>query len=1047
MMKKTISILLTLCMIVALMPAAMAAKKATFTDVPEDMWCFDYVEYVADEGYFKGTTETTFEPNGPMTRQQFVVVLSRMVNVKVNNDQSPFSDVPAGSYSAGAIAWASKNGITQGYEDGTFRPTEPITRQQMCAFMNRFMTYYANNYGVRYTSKNAKITFEDEKDIAAYASSAVDYCVKYGLIYGYEDGTFRPTANATRAHVAAIIQRLDKITRKSSGGGGGSYVPITYYTITFDGATVNGQSSATVQANTPYACLTPDAKAGYTFLNWSDGTNTYNVGDTFVVTGDVTLTANWDEDIVPDDVLKTAFKDTVDYVNDNLYSRYENAQGIVEIDSIVVDPVSYNFDGDTREIYVNASAELMDDTLQSLVKRAVDYAVALVKSTEPAADELTADYETVKATVQDVVEALGLTWTGKDIEALAREIYDQGVDAAYDIWDLFQADGDYIFETADVIVAGETVFSITAETKSTSLGAKASAKALAVAVAKELYADLKTETAPDNTVELTTSVTMSFNGVPEKAEGYPTEYTMIATMTFTSDVVSYYYADNTHHFVLTISQEWQDTYDAALAAIAEEALAVAEATLAEKMDGMLDGYLSGSAMNSMIEQLVKFGIYADADAANAAIAAVAESAADAWIAENLGTAETPDGVTYYLPYDFFWLQNGQIEISGNEYILTIDGADTGRKLFNNAVLVETIEAWADDMIANADIQSIMDDAMSDMLDPDTKAQYQELVISEATTQLSSGTAAYLVNYLTNGTVNGTGRNLFKDMFLYDDVAALAAAPAASAIAGFDNALSYDCVQGSAEHLVKSVMVEVVADKVDDVFADVMASMNDPLITDLINSSAEVQVYVKDLAMVEMGFETSYAPSTEETDAALADIETYLNDYIEDKINTTLNPADLTAMIDEQIVSLVSGYSQYLQYLPYLQSLNTFDELAAGQLSTVAAALGSNELQALIAKADISDENMAKALNALAKAIEKLPADASVTINGKLTVSEAALAGIKAAAEAHDLALVCDLAADMLNELGDLSLDSIDGIPVVLTYGQRSVTCALHVVIE
>ena len=1042
-MKKTISILLTLCMIVALMPAAMAAKKATFKDVPENMWCFDSVEYVADKGYFKGTTDTTFEPNGPMTRQQFVVVLSRLAKVTVNNNQSPFSDVPAGSYSAGAIAWAAKNGITEGYGDGSFHPTEPITRQQMAAFMNRFMVYYAKNNSVRFVVQGKKINFKDAADIAAYAKDAVPYCVKFGMIQGYEDGTFRPNATATRAHVAAIIERLDRITSKNAGGG--SYFPsATYCTVTFQGATVNGQSSASVVVGSTYTVPTPDAKPGYTFVKWNDGTRDYAAGNTFTVNGNVTLTAVWEEQIVPNDLLKTAFINVVKYINDEVYSRYENAQGVVEIDSITLDPVTTNFSNDTREIYVNGSAELMDDTIQSLVRRAINYATALVESADPAAD-VEADYATIKATVIEVVEALGLQWTGADIEAMARQIYTQGADAAADIWDMFQANGGYIFETADVIVSGNTVFSINAASKSTSLGAKASAKALAVAIAKELYADLKTETTPDNVVELTSAVTMKFNNVPAVAQNYPTEYTMVATMTFTSDVFGYYYANDAHHFVLTISQDWQDAYDEALANVAAEALNLVEETLSEKLDELLGGFLGGASMDALVEKLVRFGMYDSVAEANAAIEAVAESAAAAWMEVNLSTAATPDGVNYYLPYDFFWTNNGQIEIVGDQYILSLNGVATGRGLFNNEVMIQPIEAWADQLIANADIQGIIDDTMSDVLDDETKAEYQDLVVSEAVAQLNGGSASSFVTYLTNGTLNGTGRNLFKDMFLFDDVAALSAAPAAAAIAGFDNALSYDCEPRTAEHMVKNVLLLIVTDKVDAVFADVMAGMTDPMVTDLINSSANVQSYVKYKAMIEMGFANTYRADLDAISAAAeTDIRAFLNDYVEDMINDEINPAEIADMVDAQIVSLLTPYTEYLQLLPYLQMANTFDELASVECTVLADALASNELQALIDEANISDANMTKALNGLAKVIEKLPADACVVING-VEFCEAELADVKAAAESGDIADVCDEIAALIYALGSISLNNFN-VPVQVTYGTHSVDAVLHIVI-
>lgn len=206
--QRILSALLTLCLVFSLVPTALAVGADNFTDVGRDSWCYDYVDYVTSEGYFLGTTNTTFSPDRNMTRAMFVVVLSRFDGLRASNGQSSFTDVEPGSWCAGAVEWAAENGIVTGYADGTFKPNASITRAQMCAIMDRYVDYYTAEHNVVVAQKGKSGTLTDQYQVPSYAAGAVRNCQKYGLINGYEDGTFRPQANSTRAHVAAIIYRL-----------------------------------------------------------------------------------------------------------------------------------------------------------------------------------------------------------------------------------------------------------------------------------------------------------------------------------------------------------------------------------------------------------------------------------------------------------------------------------------------------------------------------------------------------------------------------------------------------------------------------------------------------------------------------------------------------------------------------------------------------------------------------------------------------------------------------------------------------------------------
>ena len=110
-----------------------------FTDVSEGDWYYDAVAYVWQEGLFRGMDETTFAPNLAMNRAMFVTVLGRMAGVEEDRTAtSKFTDVKAGSYYAGYVAWAAEQDIVRGTSETTFSPNAKVTREQMATMMYRY---------------------------------------------------------------------------------------------------------------------------------------------------------------------------------------------------------------------------------------------------------------------------------------------------------------------------------------------------------------------------------------------------------------------------------------------------------------------------------------------------------------------------------------------------------------------------------------------------------------------------------------------------------------------------------------------------------------------------------------------------------------------------------------------------------------------------------------------------------------------------------------------------------------------------------------------
>ena len=185
-----------------------------FTDVPEGAWYHDYVYDLVYRGVVNGMTATTYEPEGKLTRAQFVKLLACSLadaeTLKTYEGKHPFKD-SEGHWAEAYIAWAKDKGIVEGVSATEFDPEAPITREQMATIFGR----YALKQGIELPkSENAAGSFPDADKISEYAREFVELMRIAGILNGYEDGTFRPQGNATRAEAAKLFSLFLSITDK-----------------------------------------------------------------------------------------------------------------------------------------------------------------------------------------------------------------------------------------------------------------------------------------------------------------------------------------------------------------------------------------------------------------------------------------------------------------------------------------------------------------------------------------------------------------------------------------------------------------------------------------------------------------------------------------------------------------------------------------------------------------------------------------------------------------------------------------------------------------
>lgn len=176
--------------------------SSDFSDVNLRKWFYNEVNTALENGWFKGLTATRFGPDDGMTRAMLVQVLYRMSGSKAAST-AQFTDVADGKWYAEAIAWASENGIVNGFTDGRFQPDTLITRQQLAAILYRYDTYRGHTP----QGSAALDGYADAASVESWAAEAMSWANGNGLVTGVTPTTLVPNGTATRAQVAVILSR------------------------------------------------------------------------------------------------------------------------------------------------------------------------------------------------------------------------------------------------------------------------------------------------------------------------------------------------------------------------------------------------------------------------------------------------------------------------------------------------------------------------------------------------------------------------------------------------------------------------------------------------------------------------------------------------------------------------------------------------------------------------------------------------------------------------------------------------------------------------
>ena len=179
---------------------------ARFTDVDKDAWYAEAAAYMVECGYMSGTTETTFDPMGEMTRAMLVSVLYRISGKSVSYEKT-FSDVASDAWYANAVVWASKSGIVSGVGENRFDPNGKITREQLSVILYNF----TKSYGLDVSELGDLSIFPDGAKVSPWAKNGVRWAIGMKLLSGQTDEAGKaylaPLKTASRVEVASVLYR------------------------------------------------------------------------------------------------------------------------------------------------------------------------------------------------------------------------------------------------------------------------------------------------------------------------------------------------------------------------------------------------------------------------------------------------------------------------------------------------------------------------------------------------------------------------------------------------------------------------------------------------------------------------------------------------------------------------------------------------------------------------------------------------------------------------------------------------------------------------
>lgn len=184
---------------------AVVLVQKSFPDLDNHPWARKGIEVLAAKGIIEGVSEGRFAPESDITRADFTLLLTRMLNLAAG-EADAFDDISPADYYYGALKAARAAGLALGGDNNRFRPGEPISRQDMMVLAYRALQLAGVQAGAGEAGSLAG--FADHRQLAGYAAPAAEFLTAAGLIEGDDGNRLKPLEHLTRAEAAAVLYRL-----------------------------------------------------------------------------------------------------------------------------------------------------------------------------------------------------------------------------------------------------------------------------------------------------------------------------------------------------------------------------------------------------------------------------------------------------------------------------------------------------------------------------------------------------------------------------------------------------------------------------------------------------------------------------------------------------------------------------------------------------------------------------------------------------------------------------------------------------------------------
>ncbi|MBR5614367.1 MAG: S-layer homology domain-containing protein [Clostridia bacterium] len=181
-------------------PVVKPGQSAVFSDLNDEPWAKEAIEYLYKNGIVNGVEENKFAPSRILKREEFITMLIRGTKLEILSEGIDFADVPADSYFAQYVKIAVSRGIVKGIDESSFGAGLDLKRQDLAV-----MLYRAFFDGVQPEGDAQPL---DMEEIADYAQTAVKVLMEKGIVNGMGDGRFAPNDNSNRAQAAQLIYNL-----------------------------------------------------------------------------------------------------------------------------------------------------------------------------------------------------------------------------------------------------------------------------------------------------------------------------------------------------------------------------------------------------------------------------------------------------------------------------------------------------------------------------------------------------------------------------------------------------------------------------------------------------------------------------------------------------------------------------------------------------------------------------------------------------------------------------------------------------------------------